>query len=308
MRGRGGFIGANVTPAAAGVNSAASGVWTVREAESLKRAGTWPRPQDVPQTIAGLQLWLDGDAAETLFDQTTGGSLVAAGGAVARWEDKSGNARHATQATSGRRPNRQDNAQGGRRVLRFDGTYNAPTSERMIIPSSGAMFNFLHSGTGTVFAVASYASTLFFQTILNNSQTAGGNGYVLSAYHDLGVSVDRTARSFAGPGAATYDTVSTGGVYPAGVFRVLTNTIDATNATAASRSRLYINGALNSGVNTLTGNTSGNSFTDMIIGASENGGYSWIGDIGEILVYNSALSDADRSAVESYLMSKWGIS
>jgi len=42
MRGRGGFIGANVTPATTGVNSAASGVWTVREAESLKRAGTWP--------------------------------------------------------------------------------------------------------------------------------------------------------------------------------------------------------------------------------------------------------------------------
>ena len=42
MRGRGGFIGANVTPASAPVNSAASGVWTVREAESSKRAGTWP--------------------------------------------------------------------------------------------------------------------------------------------------------------------------------------------------------------------------------------------------------------------------
>jgi hypothetical protein len=42
MRGRGGFIGANVTPGGAAVNSAASGVWTVREAESSKGAGTWP--------------------------------------------------------------------------------------------------------------------------------------------------------------------------------------------------------------------------------------------------------------------------
>jgi len=42
MRGRGGFIGANAAPASAAGNSVASGMWTVREAESLKRAGTWP--------------------------------------------------------------------------------------------------------------------------------------------------------------------------------------------------------------------------------------------------------------------------
>jgi hypothetical protein len=29
--------------------------------------------------------------------------------------------------------------------------------------------------------------------------------------------------------------------------------------------------------------------------------------IGEIIVYNTALTDANRSAVESYLIAKWGI-
>jgi hypothetical protein len=42
MRGRGGFIGTNVVPAATAPNSAASGLWTLRDQESLKRAGTWP--------------------------------------------------------------------------------------------------------------------------------------------------------------------------------------------------------------------------------------------------------------------------
>ena len=261
-----------------------------------------------PKTIAGLQLWLDGDDATTLFDETTGGALVAAGGAVARWEDKSGSNRHATQDTFGRRPNRQDNVQATRRVLRFDGAYNATTSERMIIPNSTSLFNFLHSGTGTVFAVASYASTRTFQTMLNNSQTNSGAGYILATATDSTYSWDSAARSFAGSGGAqVYDTVSTNGSLPAGVIKVITNKIDATNATAASRSRLYINGVLNSGVNTLTGSASGNSFTNMIIGASENGGFSWIGDIAEIIIYNAALSDTDRAAVESYLISKWGI-
>jgi hypothetical protein len=41
-RPRAGYIGFNRIPAASALNSAASGVWTVREAESLNRAGTWP--------------------------------------------------------------------------------------------------------------------------------------------------------------------------------------------------------------------------------------------------------------------------
>jgi hypothetical protein len=147
------------------------------------------------------------------------------------------------------------------------------------------------------------------QSILNSSQTNAGAGYVLAADSDSPSSRNAAARVFAGSGTAlVYDTASTNGAFPAGVFKVLTNRIDATNATAASRSRLYINGALNSGVNALTGAASGgNSFTNMIIGASENGGYNFLGDIAEIIVYNSALSDADRSAVESYLMGKFGI-
>jgi hypothetical protein len=64
MRGRGGFIGANVTPVASAPNSAASGVWTVREAEALKRAGTWPRFA-VPQKTWVQAITTDGqwDAA-----------------------------------------------------------------------------------------------------------------------------------------------------------------------------------------------------------------------------------------------------
>ena len=42
MRGQGGYIGFNRVPAVSAPHSAASGVWTVREAEAMRRAGTWP--------------------------------------------------------------------------------------------------------------------------------------------------------------------------------------------------------------------------------------------------------------------------
>jgi len=47
-------------------------------------------------------LWLDGTSG--FYNATSGGSAVADGGTVARWEDKSGNAAHLTNATAGARP------------------------------------------------------------------------------------------------------------------------------------------------------------------------------------------------------------
>jgi hypothetical protein len=55
MRGpRGGYIGFNRVPAASAANSAASGVWTLREAEAMRRAGTWPSAPTVPGTPTSL--------------------------------------------------------------------------------------------------------------------------------------------------------------------------------------------------------------------------------------------------------------
>jgi hypothetical protein len=77
---------------------------------------------DYPQGIAGVpgvQLWTDFTDPSTLYDATSGGSLVAPDGAIARAEDKSGNNFHATQATSGNRPVRKVNVLNGRDVARF---------------------------------------------------------------------------------------------------------------------------------------------------------------------------------------------
>lgn len=78
-----------------------------------------------PREIQGCQLALDASIPTSLYDATSGGSLVAADGAVARWEDQSGNARHATQVTSGSRPLRRVAGLNGADTLQFDGTDDA---------------------------------------------------------------------------------------------------------------------------------------------------------------------------------------
>lgn len=75
-----------------------------------------------PREIQGCALALDASIPSSLYDATSGGSLVAADGTVARWEDQSGNARHATQATGSLRPLRKVAVTNGGDAIRFDGS------------------------------------------------------------------------------------------------------------------------------------------------------------------------------------------
>lgn len=85
-----------------------------------------------PREIQGCQLALDASIPGSLYDATSGGNLVAADGAVARWEDQSGNAYHATQTDSSYRPLRRVAASGGHDGLDFDGT-----NDVLILTSGG---------------------------------------------------------------------------------------------------------------------------------------------------------------------------
>ena len=304
MRGRGGFIGANVTPASAAINSAASGVWTVREAEALKRAGTWPRVFEGPTSVSGLQLWLDASDASTLFDATTGGSLVAADGAVARWEDKSGNARHMTQGTAGSRPTRKTAVQGGLDVLRFDGS-----NDSMSVASSTATFSFLHSGASTILCVLKViANTADGSRVFGTRGSGSDRGAQLSHWNS---SVTGRFRHGVTNGEASNDDVidnySANSFFTVGTFGVV-SIVTNTASAAAARSSMRINGGAATANNTFSNAAnSGSSSHDFRLCNNPTSTAGVNADICELMIYNSALSGTDRAAVENYLLAKWGI-
>jgi hypothetical protein len=297
MRARGGYIGANVTPASAAINSAASGFWNVREAEALKRAGTWPSAFVSPTQITGLQLWLDAAAPETLFDATTGGSLVAADGAVARWADKSGNNRHFTQATSGKRPIRKTNQQNGLDALLFDGSNDFLEGGDYINGQSGL----------TIFCVLKRANTSAPHRLLHKIED-GYPGWALGALSGGAIK----AEAYADASLSEFTARQTTSAVDLSGFSLLQATIPAAafgsvtvrrNASAVSMDSAVVLGP--------GASTPGNSTALLLLGANRYQGVDgnvWNGNISELIIYNAALSDTQRAAAETYLMTKWGIS
>jgi hypothetical protein len=280
MRGRGGYIGFNRVPAAAAFNSAASGVWTLREAESLKRGGTWPLSFVNPLSLSGLQLWLDASDATTLFDATSGGSLVAADGGVARWEDKSGNTRHATQATSANRPLRKTSVQGSKDVLRFDGSNDFFSLSAVTTTSSyTSFFVFRRTSAG-------------IHSVSLGPATANGN-YAAWWFSDNFVyESSNSVNDFTTHGSANTST---------GAFALVT-TRTGTNSIATRR-----NGSTLATVTSGAGVTNPASGSWTAVGRASNSPITHNGDMCEVILYDSALSDANRALVENYLLAKWGI-
>ena len=220
-------------------------------------------------------LWLDASDALTLYDATTGGSLVLADGVVARWEDKSGNARHATQATLANRPLRKVSIQNGKDAIRFDGF-----NDWML--NSG----FVGTSNITIFAVVKANSK---PCVFIDSNSAVQHALYRGGNTDLN-------NKFAfGAGS-----VSTEASISDSINVVLLTVIRNSNISTIRKNG--IDGlSANVGTNILSGYRIGDIRAQVV------NGYQLNGDIFEILIFPTALSNAERQSVESYLNAKWAI-
>jgi hypothetical protein len=234
--------------------------------------------------VTGLQLWLDAAAPETLFNATTGGSLVAADGAVARWEDKSGNGRHATQETSGRRPLRKANQRNDLDAIEFNGT------SHFLDFSSALSF-----AQYTSFAVVKRSSV---------SGTAG----VFCADDPDGIRASQAIRvNGAAPESISFSITTGGTATASSSLTVSANEwFVATARQTSSALAIYKNATAGASVSATHHSTAVSPTVGRVLKNIADS-FLWNGNIAEIIFYNSALSDADRAAVESYLMNKWGI-
>ena len=231
------------------------------------------RTQFDPRRISGIEQWLDASDASTLYDATTGGSLVAADGAVARWEDKSGRARHATQGTLNNRPLRKVQAIGGRDALLFDNSNDA-------------------------LSLASYTISQPFVTIsvVRHATATGGPHFI----YDAPSGANRSFVNHSGTNAALFSgtqVTSASNFFAAGVTAVVTGVHNG--ASSAIR---------RNAVQQASGDAGTNGFANGFLGAiNSSGSYSWNGHICEFLIFSGSPSVSALEYLERGFMAKWRV-
>ncbi len=237
-----------------------------------------------PDNVPGCTLWLD--AGSGVY--TDGGITPSAdGNTVQQWTDVSGSGFNATQAASGQRPTYRANV-GGFPALQFSST------TRMLV---GGNSDFT-SPAFTVFAVVQRTGNGGYQSILNkgNGTSAAGSTWELeaSAANDNNVSLD----TFYGSTNNIMSASSTTQQWSVITGERIDSThklLDRNGAEVATGSDL--GNALNAGQYPLGIGNSGST-----------GSIPLVGYIRAIVYYPSALSTAQRQAIEQYFAAKYSIS
>lgn len=246
-----------------------------------------------PTRIAGCQLWLDASDPAVMFDATSGGSLVTDGNTVARWEDKSGNARHFTQSISNNRPTLRAATLNSLATLEFDGSNDNLT------------------GDGTQYVKTNAAFTIY--VVYNVSTTAGTYPVIFASV------TNQTPWRLIESSDATYRTLSWGSSANFAACRLLDSTtrgnwyIASVNFGGSAATTV---GSFDGAINTTfkgfpiavssSGLFGADTGSNASIGAQLNATNRFKGNIAELIIYDSKLSAADDATVITYL-NRWAI-
>ena len=235
----------------------------------------------VPQQSANLMLWLRSDVGVT-----------ESSGSVSQWNDQSGNSNNATQSTGADQPAFVTGAlnSGALGTLTFDGS-----AEFLNLPTD---FANLASGC-SIFIVGNSTSSVATGNLLSLGNSSNSDAVIAQ-------NVGTQAKMFAYNSSTSSSVVTTDNPLSTGSYQLLEE-IYAPGATNGT-STILVNGTQHvqstSMVSTLNNTSRSGNVIGTAIGAGSN---FFAGGIAEILVFSNPLSDSQRAAVESYVLSKYGI-
>lgn len=217
-------------------------------------------------------LWLDGSDATTFYDAVSGGSNVVADGTIARWEDKSGNARHFTQSSSGIRPIYKAAFVNGLSAVNFASTSSALESTYTI-----------NSGAFSVAIVYYVQTTGHTNRVLQGGAGASSANWLVGAYNPQ-------VRAYGGGGFTGGPTTVANQVYVQVVTQAsgtgtMTNRVDGVAASSVTASTY-----------------------PQTLGLGGGGDYASEGHQGpvcELIISPAIWTAGEITEIETYLAAKW---
>ncbi len=235
-----------------------------------------------PTNIANCSLWLDGADSSTMFQNTTGTvPVTSSGSTVSLWRDKSVSANHASNTTA--QPTVTFRAQNGYNVVNFSGSqYLTLSTTTMPTGTTQCSFFFVTRTTSSGVQV--------FFTYGQDPNTGGRNPQF---YYNTNV--------------LNTDTYGASGLSDNTNFL---NSYVITSCTFTNSNIAWDNGSLFSGGSTALTLNTGTGWASIGVGRIPPGNvlaYYLTGQIGEIIIFNRALSTSERQTVEGYLTWKWGL-
>ena len=213
------------------------------------------------------------------------------GEAVFRWNDQSTILNHASQATGGNRPVFRTNIINGNPVLRF----------------SGDQFVDAASAPGIVTTNSFY----FFLVFKQSSFTGGGAGDGSGSYIIDRTNATNPLTSFkvVSPDKYYFQKRNTSGGTTGPISTIPVSTTSFVIADYFRNFNTALGLGLNGGTHITSGDDNGALTAEPIrVGrhsTATNGGI--VGDLAEVIVYNTNLTATERQRVESYLAIKYGI-
>lgn len=242
-----------------------------------------------PTSLSGLVLWLDADDPTTMYDATTGGSQVALEGTIARWQDKSGQNNHATQFILNNRPIKKTAFINGKPAVHH---YGVDDCMELTANIDSVLF--------TALGVIRRTSALSTDTVLCLVENTLGLGNVQTYLWYNGFDADTltvsATRRASTPGKIDH--------YASGFGYAAMSTNPTLMTMRMNPSRFRANKTSYTVSEFQTGLFIASSFGNL---CGEPGVILSYTAIGELVIYNRSLTDAEFTACENYLSAKWGL-
>lgn len=233
-----------------------------------------------PNSITGLQLWLDAADGTTLLQSSGGSAATADGDPIGYWGDKSGNGRHATQTDGANKPALKTAIKNGKNTVRTDGA-----DDYLFL---GDNFKYQEITVVAVLRVTTTGICVAFSR-------GGADNYNPAVALVYNRSTPNTSASFnSGAGGNQLINVSiTQSQFS--IFRAEADGTTVTNTTNGVSSTAAQVGSLRFNTNLVT------------IGRIDTAGLFAAADFCEIIIYNKKLNSGDWESLSAYLNVKWSI-